>query len=79
MVLAVAELGSDRLYQFFLYAALITGLWAVGAELMRSDRGIVAATRLTLAAMSSQRMERSESNSADDAAEAFGKVFIPGG
>jgi hypothetical protein len=60
MVVIVGELGSRRLFLFLLGYSLLASAVAVWLELMRQDRGIIAATRLVLAAMKEPKMERSE-------------------
>jgi hypothetical protein len=54
--LAVTNFGSHRVFLFFLFSAVVVGLWAVAGALMRGDRGIISATRLVIAAL--QETER---------------------
>jgi hypothetical protein len=54
--LAVTNFGPHRVFLFFLFSAVVVGLWAVAATLMRGDRGIISATRLVIAAL--QETER---------------------
>lgn len=72
--LAITGYGTDRMFHAVLCAAVVAALGGIGAELMRHDRGVIAATRLVLETLRESEEERSK-----DPVNGFRSVHPMGG
>jgi hypothetical protein len=74
ITLALTGHGPVRLFYALLVFELIAGAGGIGAELMRNDRGVIAATRLVVETLREAERERSKGPG-----EGHGNVYRFGG